>query len=291
MKIKRKFNVVDVVLLVLAALAAVGVLALRNRVTGEGIAHETTPMRCTVEMTWAPADMANQMQVGDDVYRSTDGKYIGKVASVRCVPHIENTYSATEGRFIRYESEDGYDIYLTVEGDGYTTGRDIIIGEVKPKVCGEMAVKGRGFARIGYVVGLDFMGTEPEKDDNVGAGELEAVYTVQLLDMREMLLDGIQVGDRFYEKTSGALMGEVIDVRTEEHVETVLSPDGEAIRAMKENSWDVYVKLKGRAVGKADGYYLDGGTELKVGASVTMNSQRFERTGTYYSLESIEAVK
>lgn len=291
MKAKRRFNVVDIVLIALAVLAAVGVLALRNRVAGDSAVRETAPMRCTVEMTWAPADMANQMHVGDGVYRSNDGKYIGKVASVRCVPHVENVYVAAEGRFIRYESEDGYDIYLTVEGDGYTTARDIVIGEVKPKICGEMAVKGKGFARIGYVVGLDLMGGELQKNTDVGNGELEAVFVVQLLDMREMLLDGVQVGDKFYEKTSGALLGEVVDVRVEDHVETVLGPGGETMRAKKENSWDLYVKLKGRAVEKADGYYLDGGTELKVGAGVTMNSQRFERTGTFYSLESIGAAK
>ncbi|MBQ9458937.1 MAG: DUF4330 domain-containing protein [Oscillospiraceae bacterium] len=291
METKRKFNIVDIVLLVLAAAVVIGVFALRNRVTGADASRSTVPMRCTVEMTWAPEDMANQMKVGDDVYHSTDSKYIGKVVSVRAVPHIENNYSWAQGRFIRYESEDGYDIYLTIEGDGYTTGRDVVIGEVKPKICGEMAVKGQGFARMAYVVDLDLMGAEPAKNDEIGVGELEAVYVVQLTDMREMLLDGIHVGDKFYEKTSKALMGEVIDVRIEEHEETQLGPDGITTRVKKENSWDLYVKLRGRAVEKPDGYYLDGGAELKVGASVTMGSQRFERTGVFYALESIEAVR
>ncbi|MBE7004896.1 MAG: DUF4330 domain-containing protein [Ruminococcaceae bacterium] len=291
MKTKRKFNIVDVILIALAVLAAVGVLALRNRVTGASVSRATTPMRCTVEMTWAPADMANQMKVGDRVYHSTDSKYIGTVAAVRCAPHKENSYLPAEGRFVQYESKDGYDIYLTIEGDGYTTDRDVVIGEVNPKVCGEMAIKGQGFARMAYVVNLDLMGAELQKNEDVGNGSLEAVYVVQLTDMREMLLDGVQVGDKFYEKTSKALMGEVIDVRIEDHVETQLGPGGETIDAKKENSWDLYVTLRGRAVEKPDGYYLDGGTELKVGASVTMNSQRFERTGVFYAMESIEGVK
>ncbi len=290
MKTKRRFNIIDVVLIALAMLAAAGVFLLRDRVTGN-TARETARMRCVVQAAWAPEDMANQMKEGAQVYRSTDGKYIGTVAGVTCVPHEEVSYSATEGRFIRYECTEGCDIYLTIEGDGYVTERDVVIGEVTPKVCGELAVKGQGFARMAYVVGLDLMGAELPENNSVGTGNLEAVYVVQFTDLREMLLSSVKEGDCFYDKTSKALLGEVIDISFKDHIETMLAPGGEVIQAKKDGRYDMYVTLRGRAVEKADGYYLDGMSELKVGASLIMNSQRFERTGMFYALESIGAAK
>lgn len=289
MKEKRRFNIVDVVLIALVALVAVGALALRDRSTGADAARDTAPMRFTVEFTKAPADMAAQMKIGSGAYRSTDGAYLGKIVDAYCVPHVENEYSPVEGRFIRYEFQESYDVYLTIENDAYSTMRDIVFGTVPAKVCGEMAVKGQGFARVGYVVSLDTMGADVVESTETGTGGLELTYVIRLDDLRPMLLGNVHVGDRMFERLTGGLLGEVVEVWQEPHRESHVGPDG-AVYVEKEESWDLFVRLKGRAVEKPDGYYLGGNTELKVGASVNVDSQYFERTGTFYALESIEAV-
>ena len=286
--IRRHFNIFDVVIiaLVLAVLAAA--MLLRDRSTGEEGRRDTRPIRYTVELTRAPQDMVNQIKVGEDIYRSTDSAYLGKVAEVRYGPHIENEYAPAAGRYVRYEVPESYDIYITVEGDGYSTARDIVVGSVTPKICGEMFVKGQGYARLGYVCGIDTMDAEIVQNTETGAGSLEATYIIRLEDMREMLLGGVHAGDRLYEKVTGALLGEVVEVWTEPYGETRLSADGEGVFADKEGVYFQYIRVKGRAVQKDDGYYLDGGTELKVGASVVATSQYIDRTGVFYALESIQ---
>ena len=290
--IRRRFNIFDVVIiaLVLAVLAAA--LLLRDSSTGQDAARDTTPIRYTVELAKAPADMAEHMTIGSDVYRATDSAYLGKVAEVRRIPHVENEYSPALGKFVRVDYRESCDIYLTIEGEGYSTARDIIVESAAPKVCGEFSVKGKGYARIGYVCGIDPMDATIVPNTEVGAGSLEATYVIRLEDMREMLLDGVHVGDRLYEKVTGALLGEVVDIWTEPYGETHPAPDGSgAVYAEKEGVYHLYIRLKGRAVVKDDGYYLDGGTELKVGAQVIVTSQYIDRTGIFYALESIEAVK
>lgn len=288
---RPRFNLFDAVIILLVLAVVGAALLLRDRSTGADPARATVPIRYTVELTRAPQDMANQMRVGDDIYRSTDSAYMGKIVDVRSVPHLENAFLPEANRFVRYEVPESFDIYVTVEGQGYWDGKDIFVESVSPKICGEMFVKGKGFARLGFVCGIDPMGAQITQGSRVGSGNLEATYVIRLEDMREMLLEGVHEGDQLYEKVTGALIGTVEDVWTEPYGETRLGAGGQGVYANKEGVYYQYIRVKGRVVEKADGYYLDGGTELKVGAAVIATSQYLERTGVFYALESMEEVK
>ena len=289
-KTKLRFNIFDVAIiaLVLAALAAA--LLLRDRAAGTETVRSTRPIRYTVELAKVPENMAEQMKPGSAVYRSTDSAYLGKVVDARCVPHVENEFSSAAGGFVRFEYAESYDVYLTVEGEGYSTARDIVVEGASPKICGEMYVKGKGYARMGYVCAIDPMDAPIVANTEVGTGSLEATYVIRLEDMREMLLDCVHVGDRLYESVTKSLLGEVVEVWTEPYGETHPMADGTGRFCEKPDVYNLYIRLKGRAVEKDDGYYLDGGTELKVGAAVIAISQYVDRTGVFYALESIEPV-
>lgn len=288
---RPRFNLFDVIIILLVLAAVGAAVLLRNRSTGTGTTRETVPIRYTVELARAPEDMARQMRVGDDIYRSTDSAYMGKIVDVRCVPHRESEFLPEAGRFVSYEIPESFDIYVTVEGQAYWNGKDIFVEEVSPKICGELFVKGKGFARLSYVCGIDPMGARIAQGDQTGSGDLEATYVIRLDDMREMLLGGVHEGDQLYEKVTGALLGTVEEVWTEPYGETRLGVDGQGVYAGKEGVYYQYIRVKGRVVEKADGYYLDGGTELKVGAAVITTSQYLDRQGMFYALESMEKAK
>lgn len=288
---KRRFNVVDIVLIALAALAVVGVLALRDRSTGADASRDTVPMRFTVEFTRAPHGMTDAMRLGDDVYRSTDGAYLGKLADFYAVPHVENMYSEVTGTFVEYGCEESDDVYVTVEGDCYSTAKDIVFGSVPIKVGAELNLKGKGYAKIGYIVGIDTMGASVTENTARGVGGSEAVYELCFEDARVFYLDSIHIGDRFYESVTGALLGTVESIRVEPYGVTYIGTDGEPHWAERPNRSSVIVTLRGRMVEQADGYYLDGGTELKVGASIIAESQYVSRTALFYALESVGAAE
>lgn len=290
-KPKVRFNIFDVAIiaLVLAALAAA--LLLRDRAAGTEAARSTEPIRYTVEITMAPPAMADAMHVGDDVYRSTDNVYLGKLVDIRSVIHRENAYSPNQSKYIQFESQESRDIYLTIEGQGYSTPKDIVVESAVPKVCGDMYVKGKGYAKMGYVCAIDPMNAPIVENTDSGTGSVEATYVLRFADMREMLLPAVHEGDHLYESITGSLLGVVQDVWTEPYGETHLNGVGVAEYAEKPGVYNLFVRVKGRAVEQADGYYLDGGTELKVGATIVAQSQYISRSAMFYALESVGAAQ
>ncbi|MBE6908748.1 MAG: DUF4330 family protein [Ruminococcaceae bacterium] len=285
---RLRFNVFDLLILALAAAVAVGVLALRNRAAGADVGRETVKMRCTVELTKAPQGMADALEKGVDVFRSTDGAYIGKLADFYAVPHVEIGYSEAVGAWVKYEYQESVDLYMTIEGDCYSTGRDIVFGSVPIKLGTEVAVKGRGFAKVGYVVDVDTMGAAVAENTETGTGDGEALYTLRFDDARDFYVENIHVGDRFYEAKTGGFLGVVEAVTTEPYGESHVGPDGKGVYAVKPERCAILVQLRGKFVTKADGYYLGGVTELKTGANIVVESQYVYRIVTFSSIESIE---
>lgn len=284
-----RFNIFDLLILLLVAAVGVGVLALRNRAAGTETGRETVPMRCTVEFVRAAHGMSEALHVGDSVYRSTDGTYIGKLVDFTAVPHREIEYSALAGAFVAYDYRETDDLYMTIEGDCYATEREVMFGSVPVRIGSELAVKGRGYAKVGYVVGLDRMGAEMPENTAAISGDGTAVYTIAFDDTRSFFADNIHVGDRFYEYKTGGFLGIVEDVSMTPYGETKLDAEGTPQWAEKPDRYTILVRLRGGFVDKPDGYYLGGTSELKTGAFVTVESQYITRMGIYSSIESIEA--
>lgn len=289
-KPRLRFNLFDALILLLVFAALAGALVLRNRSTGADLVRETVPIRVTVELAGSPIELGEHMHVGDDVFRSTDNTYLGKVQAVRSVPHEAVTYSQLTGRYVRFDCEDTSDVYVTIEGQGYYTKKALVLGSVEVRVGSELPVKGKGFAHMGYVFSIDPMQAVPPENRDTGSGELEATYVFRFESVRNVLTDNYHVGDRFYEKSTGAYMGEVTDVWTEPYGVTLIDAEDKPVYVERDDASFVYIRLKGRAVEKQDGYYLDGGTELKVGANAHALSLYSDRIGTYYRLEIVERV-
>lgn len=284
---KRKLNIVDVILIALAVAAAVGIFALRNRSTGAGEVYETTPMQYTVEMTDTPIDMAACIHIGDGAYRSTDGQYLGTVADVYSKPHEVVEYSSAAGKFVVCDGEESSDVYLTIENDGYCTERDFMIGGVPIRAGMELAVKGKGFAHGGYVYSIDTRGADVPEPTDTPIGDLETEYVIGFPNARNFAADNFHVGDRLYESSLGAMLGEVQNVEVVPYGETRAQADGSTAFVLKPGYSTILVTLKGRCIERNDGYYLDGATELKVGGVVKVQSNYVDREGVYYNLLSI----
>ena len=288
-KRKPRFNLFDVVIIVLVLAALGAALMLRNRSTGDAAVGgpETHPMRYTVEFTDVQHEMAASITIGDGAYRSTDGQYLGTIVDVSTLPHEKIEYSTAAGRFVLFTCEDVDDLYLTIENEGYCTGKDIMIGGVSAKVGTDLTIKGRGFARGGYIYSVDTMGVPVPEDTAAQAGEQEAEFVIRFGDCRPFVADNIHVGDRFYDKHLGAMVGEVTRVETEPYGETRLTSSGASVYAEKANRCNVLVTMKGRYLDKPDSLYLDAATELKVGATTKLVSNYLEREGLFYEIVSL----
>ena len=152
-KTKKGLKALDWVLLVLLALLVAGaVWFLKGR---SGSEPQLLPMSYTVLLEDMPEQFLDFPQVGDPIYRSDDNVSLGTVEQVQVQPHKQALYSSDLGQYLEVEEEDRWDVYLTIQGQGYGTEQDIVISDVVLKTGNELNVKGKGYAGEGVVVAVE----------------------------------------------------------------------------------------------------------------------------------------
>lgn len=263
-KAKRRFNLIDAAIVLLALLVLGVIWLLRDRSTGASAAEY--PMQITLELNWVRDGALELMQPGTKVYRSTDNTYLGTVAQVREEPYLVEEYSAALGRIVQYApAEDAHRVYLTLDGSGYLTAKDVIFAGASTKIGDAAYIKGLGFAGSGYVVGVDALDAPEAGEAPGGAGKLTLTYVAVIESVRGFTADAICEGDKLYDKVTGSLLGTVKAVEKAPHVAVQLNAQGEAVEVEYPGRYDLTLTLEVPGTQKETGYWL-GTAELKLGA-------------------------
>ncbi len=263
---KKRFNIVDaaLILLIIAALA-VCFLFLRSRESIGGT--ESTKVHFTVELRRVSREMIDRVEaagIGSNVYRSTDGEYLGTLEGFTYETHVETEYAAGLGEYAQYEVPDRYLLYLDIVGDGAESGTEISVNGNAIRIGQEMFVKGKGYASGGYVVGIK--GEEAVQDSSVGIGDKEIVYSVRFEDIRSFTAEEFHVGDRLYDNATGANLGTITEVDVRPYADVRMDEYGNAKFTEKPEKYSAYVTLTARCTETDNSYFIDGKNELKVGA-------------------------
>lgn len=263
---KKRFNIVDAVLILLIVAAlAVCFLFLRSRESVGGAAGKE--VHFTVELRRVSREMIDCVEaagVGSNVYRSTDGEYLGTLENIRYQTHVETEYAAALGEYAQYEVPDRYLLYLDILGDGAESASEISVNGNAIRIGQEMYVKGKGYAAGGYVVGIGV--DEAVADTSVGIGDKELVYSVRFEDIRSFTADEFHVGDRLYDNTTGANLGTITAIDMRPYADVRMNENGEAKYTEKPDKFSAYVTLTARCTETDNSYFIDGKNELKVGA-------------------------
>lgn len=283
---KKKFNIIDAILiLLLVAAVAVCLLFLRSR--GTISEEQTSPMSFIVEMKdvkQGTIDAVEAAGIGSNVYRSTDGTYFGTLTGIAYAPYTKTEYNESLGKYVTFEIADAYTLELEVTGSGVETARDITVGGIPVKIGQETFLKGKGYAGKGYIIVVSNNGAAPVGDDSVGIGDKELIYSVRFDDVRDYTSDFLRVGERLYDKATGANLGEIIDVEIDPFVVGQMDAAGNSVSAEKEGRNSAIVTLRARCTETADSYYIDGKNELKVGAELLINTKYLECEFFYHEL-------
>lgn len=286
---KKKFNAVDVLLiLLLAAAVVVCALFLRQRGTLAG-QTETSPMRFTVELREVQQGTIDCLEIGKNVYRSTDGTYLGTLADFSCAPYTKTEYSQELERYVTYPCEGYYALSLVIEGEGYETTTDVVISGVTVRIGDEIYVKGKGYAGAGYIVGVDTMGAEPVADETIGLGDTLVTYEARVSGVREFTANAFSVGDRLYDDTTGSLLGVVTAVDVQREYVPEMDAEGNGITVEKDGRYCVILTLEDRCTETENSYFLDGKCELKVGAELIVRTKLCRCEMHYHAILATEA--
>ena len=147
------FNIVDIILiLVVIAVAAVGA----KMFLGGGSSAETTAETKTYSYVVMGQEVLDETAefpvVGGNAYNSSTSAYLGTVKEVATEEFTETVYDKETSKFHKIPVEGYSDIYVTIEGPGSETEKDITVNGTTVKTGMELNVKGKGYAFKGVVV-------------------------------------------------------------------------------------------------------------------------------------------
>lgn len=151
-KEKKRFGALDAVIILLV-LAAAAVVVLYFNLSGGGTAVE---VEYTVEFKAVRKTFEGMPQVGDKVYDSVKGYYLGVVTDVWYEESTYYTWNHYEQQYETAVAPNEIDCFLKILSNGLENDDVITVGSdnTDVRVGKLMFVKGKGYANSGYIVGL-----------------------------------------------------------------------------------------------------------------------------------------
>lgn len=147
------FNIVDIILILLVIV--VGIVGAKMFLGGSNdsaATAETKTYSYVVMGQEVVEETANFPVVGGNAYNSSSSAYLGVVKDVKVEPFTETMFNRTTGEYEKVPVDGYSDIYVTIEGNGTETEKDITVEGTTVKVGMELNVKGKGYAFKGIVV-------------------------------------------------------------------------------------------------------------------------------------------
>ena len=152
-KVFGVFNIVDILLiLIVIAAAAVGAKMFLGGGSGADTAATTKTYSYVVMGQEVLDETADFPVVGGNAYNSSTSAYLGTVKEVATEPFTEIVYDRETSKFHKVPAEGYSNIYVTIEGPGTETEKDITVNGTTVKTGMELNVKGKGYAFKGIVV-------------------------------------------------------------------------------------------------------------------------------------------
>ena len=147
------FNIVDIILiLVVIAVAAVGAKMFLGGSGSTETAAETKTYSYVVMGQEVLDETAEFPVVGGNAYNSSTSAYLGTEKEVATEEFTETVYDKETSKFHKIPVEGYSNIYVTIEGPGSETEKDITVNGTTVKTGMELNVKGKGYAFKGVVV-------------------------------------------------------------------------------------------------------------------------------------------
>ena len=145
----KKFNFLDVIILVVVVAAAIVGIGMLRDASGAG---QSAKVVYTVEDADAPLELVQAVQVGDRVNIGVNGVDSSVVTDVQYRPAEKVVFDSLAGNYVKTELPDKYELQVTCQAEAAVSDMSISAGNTPVRVGAEFSVKGRGYAVIGYVI-------------------------------------------------------------------------------------------------------------------------------------------
>jgi len=146
----RRFNAFDLFVILVALVAIAGAV---YYFMGGG-APDRRDVYFTVELTRMEKGFADKISIGDAINDSVRGYYLGTVYDVEEKPFEPLLFDYANSKFVRVPAEGLYTVVITVKASGTETEAEIKAEDVVVRIGKKIAIKGKGYAQEGYIIGL-----------------------------------------------------------------------------------------------------------------------------------------
>lgn len=146
---KRKFNVFDIVIVIVVIAIAGGIYAFTHRTK----AMETQLLRYSLELNECPEGFSQHIKVGDSITDNVKNYNMGIITSIEARPSIRLGEDKINGNIIESTLEGKETVILVVEANVVEDGADFKVdGGYVVKAGKDVSVKGNGYAGRGYIL-------------------------------------------------------------------------------------------------------------------------------------------
>lgn len=149
----KLFGIVNVLDLLFLLIIIIGLLIGWKYFSGRAIDGTKANVYFVVELKSVKKDFADKIQKGDEIKDSIKGYYLGKVSDIDIKPEISTNWDTISGEFVESESPEDYTVLVEILANGTVKDDEgFIYAETVPVSVGkEMFIKGKGYAKAGYI--------------------------------------------------------------------------------------------------------------------------------------------
>lgn len=145
-------NLLDLIIIIAAIFAAILIF---KYISGNAVKGTRQTIHFTVELNDVTDAFVDKIQPGDEIKDSIKGYYLGTVSRVTKKPFTLVNWDSNDNIYIKSDVPDKNTVLVEIKANGLIDGdKSIHAGEVPVRVGKEMSIKGKGYARTGYVVDL-----------------------------------------------------------------------------------------------------------------------------------------
>ncbi len=154
---KVRFNGMDLfIVIALIVVIAAGAYILFGRGGQAAVSTaKSAEITVTAELTAQSEEFAEFVKIGDIVMIGEKTKLETTVSAVEVVPAKETGYDILEGRILRSEVPEKYDVRITLTGVGSETDSSVEINGTAIRVGEKTVFSSKSWAGEGYVIGLE----------------------------------------------------------------------------------------------------------------------------------------
>lgn len=150
----RGFNVLDILIIVVILALVVGGWFAYSQYT-QNQQKNKRAVEYQVELKGVDQNFVDAITQGDLLRESVKGNNLGKVAGKNVVAAANINTDFLNGKYVQVTVPDKLDVILNISSDAKVSEKSINVGGLEIKIGQKIFVRGKGYAKEGYLLNID----------------------------------------------------------------------------------------------------------------------------------------